>query len=260
MLEVTYYGNATFSVGSEGTTVLVDPYLTANEECPWDAEAVRDREDPDALCVTHAAADHVGEAAELAREDGIPVLTEPATARYLRSEGVPEDRITSVIWGMEAEVGDLSIRVLETRHASIREVDGELVSGVPLSFLFRRAGEGVSPSEDETEPRASVYHMGDTSLFRDLETYGEIHEPDVVLVGVGQAYDAAAAAEGPITPRISELSTEEAVLATRWLGADRAVPMHYIRDERERFLEAMADAEGVPEPVPLDPGESLRVE
>lgn len=246
MLEVTYYGNATFSVASPGTTVLVDPYLTENEECPWDASEVCDREDPDAICVTHAAHDHVGEAADLAREEGIPVLTEPATARYLRSEGVPEERITTVIWGMEARIDDLSVRVLETRHASIREVDDELVSGVPLSFLFRREG-------------ASVYHMGDTSLFRDLETYGDLHEPDVVLVGVGQAYDAAAESEGPITPRISELTTGEAVLATRWLGADRAVPMHYIGDEREQFLEAMADAEGVGEAVPLDPGESLRV-
>ena len=247
MLDVTYYGNATFSIASPGTTVLVDPYLTDNEECPWDAGEVLDREDPDALCVTHAAHDHVGDAAELAREAGIPVLTEPATAHYLRSEGVPEGRITSVIWGMEAEVGELSIRVLETRHASIREVGDELVSGVPLSFLFR-------------EGSASVYHMGDTSIFRDLETYGDLHDPDVVLVGVGQAYDAPAGSEGPITPRISELTTEEAVLATRWLDADRAVPMHYVNDERERFLEAMADAEGVPGAVPLDPGESLRVE
>ena len=247
MLDVTYYGNAAFSIASEETTVLVDPYLTGNEECPWDADEVLDREEPDALCVTHAAHDHVGEAAELAREEGIPVLTEPATARYLRSEGVPDDRTTSVIWGMEAEVGDLSVRVLETRHASIREVEGELVSGVPLSFLLR--------NEDR-----SVYHMGDTSIFRDLETYGDLHDPDVVLVGVGQAYDAPAESEGPITPRISELSTEEAVLATRWLGADRAVPMHYVNDEREQFVEAMADAEDVPEAVPLDPGGSLRVE
>ena len=224
MLDVTYYGNAAFSIASPSTTVLVDPYLTENEECPWDASEVCDRENPDALCVTHAAHDHVGDAPGLAREAGIPVLTEPATARYLRSAGVPEARITTVIWGMEAEVGDLSIRVLETRHASIREVGDELVSGVPLSFLFREGG-------------ASVYHMGDTSIFRDLETYGDLHEPDVVLVGVGQAYDAAAEAEGPITPRISELTTEEAVLATRWLGADRAVPMHYIDDERDRFVE-----------------------
>ena len=262
MLDVTYYGNAAFAVASAGTTVLVDPYLTENEECPWDAGEVLDREDPDAVCVTHAAYDHVGDAAELARDGGLPVLTEPATARYLRSEGVPEDRITSVVWGMEAEIDDLSIRVLEARHVSVREVGDELVSGVPLSFLFRSGGEGRSPSDSAAEPHDgdSVYHMGDTSIFRDLETYGDLHAPDVVLVGVGQARDAPAEADGPIVPRISELTTEEAVLATRWLGADRAVPMHYVNDERERFLDAMADADGVAEAVPLDPGESLRVE
>ena len=262
MLDVTYYGNAAFAIASAGTTVLVDPYLTDSEECPWDASEVIDREDPDAVCVTHAAFDHVGDAPALARDEGLPVLTDPATARYLRSEGVPADRITSVIWGMTAEVGDLSIRILETRHASIHEDDEEFVSGVPLSFLIRTGADGAAPGDDAgaAGTNTSVYHMGDTSLFRDLETYGDLHDPDVVLVGVGQAYDAAAEADGPITPRISELSTEEAVLATRWLGADRAVPMHYVGDERERFLDAMADAGDVPEAVPLDPGESLRVE
>jgi len=246
MQDVTYYGNATFAITGRETTVLVDPYLTANEECPWDAKGVLDRENPDAICVTHVAFDHVGEAAELAREEGLPVLTEPATARYLQSEGVPEDQITSAVWGMEAEIGELSIRILETRHASIREVGDELVSGVPLSFLFRNKG-------------ISVYHMGDTSLFRNLKTYGDLHDPDVVLVGVGQAYDAPAESNGPITRRISELTTDEAILATRWLDADRAVPMHYVNDEREQFLDAMADADDIAEPVPLDPGESLHV-
>lgn len=246
MLDVTYYGNAAFSIASGGTTVLIDPYLTANEECPWDAAEVCDREDPDAICVTHAAFDHVGETADLARDDGVPVLTEPATARYLRSEGVPANQITSVVWGMEAEIGEFSIRILETRHASIRELDGDLVSGVPLSFLVR-SGE------------TSVYHMGDTAIFRDLETYGELHDPTVVLVGVGQAYDASVEADGPITHRISELSTEEAVLATQWLDADRAVPMHFVNDEREDFLAAMANTEEAPRSVALDPGQSLRV-
>jgi len=261
VLDVTYYGNAAFSIASAETTVLVDPYLTDNGECPWVASEVLDREDPDACCVTHAAFDHVGDAAELARDERVPVLADPATARYLRSEGVPDDRITSVVWGMEAEIGDLSVRVLETRHASIWEDDDEFVSGVPLSFLFRDdGGLDRDAAPGGAESTASVYHMGDTSIFRDLETYGDLHDPDVVLVGVGQAYDAPAAADGPITPRISELSTGEAVLATRWLDADRAVPMHYVNDERQRFLDAMADAEGVPDPAPLDPGESLRVE
>jgi len=247
MIDVTYYGNATFAIASADTTVLVDPYLTANEECPWDAAEVIDRENPDALCVTHVAFDHVGEAAELARDEGLPVLTESATARYLQSEGVPDDRITSVVWGMQAEIGDLSIRILESRHASVWETDEELVTGVPLSFLFRHDG-------------AIVYHMGDTAIFSDLKLYGELHDPDVVLVGVGQAYDAPARSEGPVVRRIHELSTEEAVMATRWLDADRAVPMHYVNDEREQFLDAMADASDVADPVPLDPGESLRVD
>lgn len=57
---------------------------------------------------------------------------------------------------MEADIGDLSIRILETRHASIREVVGELVSGVPLSFLFRTDGNSVHHATTE-HSRLSVY-------------------------------------------------------------------------------------------------------
>lgn len=247
MLEITFYGNATFSLSSASTTVIVDPYLTDNPECPWTVEEVVERERPDAVCVTHVAFDHVGDAPTLASEHGLPVITEPATAHYLRTEGVRERRISQVVWGMEASVGDLAIRVLEARHSSTREIDGTLVTGVPLSFLVRRGN-------------ASAYHMGDTSLFRDLETFGDLYDPDVTLIGVGQAFDATAETDGPVTRDISELATDEAVLAAQWIGSERVVPMHYLPDEREQFIRALEAASDAPTAVPLDPGESVRID
>lgn len=244
-LEVTFYGNAAFSISSETTTVLVDPYLTENEECPWTAEEIAERERPDAVCVTHAAFDHVGDTPTLASGDGLPVITEPATRRSLLEAGVSDDTVTEVLWGMRARVGDLTIRALEAHHASVTTVDGALATGVPLSFLV-------------TCGDASVYHMGDTSLFRDIKTFGELYDPDVALLGVGQAYDAAAEADGPVTPDISELSTDEALLAARWAGSDRIVPMHYLPEERDAFVERLG-ADGGPTVAPLDPGESIHV-
>jgi len=246
MLEATFFGNATVSITTGETTVLVDPYLTENEECPWDANTVVERENPDAICITHAAFDHVGDAVTIVSNYQLPVITEPATAHYLRLEGISDELITTGVWGMTATVGDLSIRLLEAHHASSRVHDGALLSGIPLSFLFN---DGDS----------SIYHMGDTSISRDLETFGSLYQPDAVFIGVGQAFDCDHESNGPVSLNISELTTSEAAKATRWLNCRFAVPMHYVSGEREAFLDLMAETEDTPEVVPLDPGESLKI-
>jgi L-ascorbate metabolism protein UlaG (beta-lactamase superfamily) len=201
---------------------------------------------PDAICVSHIAWDHVGDTATIAAEYSLPVITEPATKFFLEYHGIPEDQIHLGIWGMEAFVGELSIRILEAHHESFTELEGHLLTGHPLSFLV---------SNGET----AVHHLGDTSLFRDLRTYGELYEPDAAMIGVGQAYDAAARVDGPVTRNIAELTTEEAVLATKWLGVDAAVPMHCLPDEERAFVDEMGANSDAPEAVALEPGESLTV-
>jgi L-ascorbate metabolism protein UlaG (beta-lactamase superfamily) len=242
MVELTYFGNAAFAVTSAETTLLVDPYVSENPECPDGLDDVLARlGGVDAVCVTHAAYDHLGDAPTLATAHGVPVITEPATAHYLHRNGVPEDRTTALVWGQTATVGDFDVRALEARHVSIRPVDGDLLTGQPLAFLV---------SHDE----ASVVHTGDTSIFGDLRLFGELYDPDVALVGVGQAraYDTE-----PVGRNVAELTTEEAVLVSTWLDPDRVVPMHYLPPEREAFVEAMETTADAPAVRPMDPGGTL---
>ena len=246
MLTLTYLGNAACAIDDGSAGVLVDPYLSDNEEWPHGVEEALEAAGPvDGVLVTHVADDHVGDAATLALEHDLPVVSEPATVHALSAAGVPEDRLSTVVWGQAVEVGGLRVRVLEARHASSTSVEGRLVSGQPVSFLVSSGG-------------TSIYHLGDTSIHRDLELFGALYDPDVALVGVGQAYPGQEKAV-PFPKNIAELTTDEAVLASRWVGADRVVPIHYLPDERERFLEAIGAASDVPEAVPLDPGESLTV-
>lgn len=244
MVELTYLGNSAFVVASGETTLLVDPYVSENPECPYALDELLARVgDVDAVCVTHAAYDHLGDCLTLASDHGIPVITEPATVRYLHQNGVPEERTTLLVWGQTATVGDFSVRALEARHVSMREVDDELVTGVPLAFLL---GDG--------EKR--VVHTGDTSIFSDLKLFGDLYDPDVALVGVGQAraYDTE-----PVGRNVAELTTDEAVLVATWLDSEQVVPMHYLPPEREAFVEALDGSDGAPTVRPLDPGETLSV-
>jgi len=243
MVELTFLGNAAFAVESGATTLLVDPYVTDNPECPYDLPEVLDRVGPvDAACVTHAAADHLGDALALATDHGVPVVTEPATERYLHENGVDDGMTTLLVWGQTATVGETTVRALEAHHVSIRTVGDDLVSGLPLAFLV-----------DDGETR--VLHLGDTAIFGDLRLFSDLYDPDVVLVGVGQAraYDTE-----PVGRNVAELTTEEAVLVSTWFDGV-VVPMHYLPPEREAFVEAMAAAEDAPPVRPLDPGGTLVV-
>lgn len=241
---VTYYGNAVCSIAIGSDTVLVDPYISGNDEHDLTVAEVVEAEAPDAVLVTHSAHDHIGDAETIAKEYDVPVLTEPAAGHYLEARGVPAELVTTVVWGMTASIGGLSIRILEAHHVSITEHEGELLSGHPLSFL-------VSDGDH------SVYHMGDTSIFSDLQLVGELHDPDAICIGVGQAYDAAAETDERIEKNIAELSTDEAVMAADWIDPTYVVPIHYIVDERAAFLEALAASPADAEAAPLDVGESL---
>ena len=70
--QLTFFGVAGYQiVKPDGTTILVDPFLEANPECPI---KVKDLEKVDLILVTHGAFDHVGDAAEIARKFKAPVV------------------------------------------------------------------------------------------------------------------------------------------------------------------------------------------
>lgn len=251
MLELTYLGNATFGVAGDETALVIDPFITENPECPYDIDESLDLigdgdVDIDAVCVTHLGYDHVGDAVTLAAEYDLPVLTEPGTAHYLRHHDVPDTQITQLAPGMTAHIGTLTVRALTAKHISTTVIDDQLVTGEPLGFLV---GDG----------ERSVYHLGDTALFSDLELFGDRYDPDVALIGVGQAHSEVDS-DGPVTRVIHELTTDEAVTVAQWIDSETVVPMHYLPDERTAFLDAMAAAEDTPTVAPLDPGETLSIE
>lgn len=242
MLTLTYLGNACFEIAAGSGRLLVDPYLSENDETDYDVDTYLD-DGPalDALCVTHLAYDHFGDCAELARELSVPVITEPAAGYVLERLGIPDEQIYTIVWGMTATVADLTVRALEAHHISTRPLGDEHVTGLPLSFL-------ISDGEH------TVYHLGDTSIFSDLELFGRLYAPDVSLIGVGQARRTP---DGPVGKNIAELTTEEAVMVAEWLGSDTVIPMHYLPAERDAFVKAMASTVDAPAVVPLDPGEEF---
>ena len=227
-----YYGLSSFELIDGDSRLLVDPWVT---EPDWTNAVISDFEDVDALFVTHGAYDHLGDTVPIAEASSATVYTEPAVADHLMSEGLPESQVDRVIWGNALEAAGVSVRVLETRHLSYFKSDSQRLSGMPLGFHFEFGD-------------ASVYYVGDTSLFSDLELFVDRHEPDVVLLPVGGA-------PGDRAP----LPPDDAAVAASRLAVDTVIPVHYVPgseevDQFRAYLEGQTDGEP-PEIRQLSPGE-----
>lgn len=207
---IEYYGLSSFAIEYGQTRLLVDPWLFDPE---WSDLELAEFEDVDHIFVTHGAYDHLADASPIASTSGATVYTEPAVADHLVDEGLPSDQVERRIWGNAFEIDNIGVRVLETRHLSYFESSGQRVSGIPLGFHFEF-------------PDASLYYVGDTSLFSDLELFVRRNDPDVVILPVGSA-------PGDLAP----LPPRDAAIAASWFDVDSVIPVHYVpgSDEVEIF-------------------------
>lgn len=197
-MDLTYWGQSAFQLSDGDTTLLIDPWIAENPHCD---RSVDEFDGIDAVLVTHGAHDHVGDAPTIARRNDAPLLCDPATAAVLTRRGFPEELVEGHVWGPKLERDGWSVKVLEARHVSAWPDEG--IIGPPNAYLVSIGGE-------------TVYHMGDTSIFRDIELFGDLYEPTIALIPVGGA-----------ATYYPELYPDEAALVAEWIDADRVVPMHY---------------------------------
>src|ERR671913_170785 len=85
-----------------------------------------------------------------------------------------------------------------------------------FSYLQRQGIENAMPIQKggtiEFESGFKLYHAGDTAVFGDMRLIGEIYNPDLALLPIGNQV---------------VMSPLEAAHAARLLGVEHVVPMHY---------------------------------
>jgi L-ascorbate metabolism protein UlaG (beta-lactamase superfamily) len=210
---ITFWGAAGFEIIWTGKRVLIDPFLTGNPAAPL---APEDVEMPDLILVSHAAFDHVGDTAAIAKRTGAPVVCGGDVRILLMDQGVDGDQIQATVWGIVTEVAGLAVRPVECHHWSMSRLSsGETLSGTPLAFVF------------ETEPGVRIYHYGDTAIF-DMRLIGELYRPTVGLLGCTNPQELEQLVPGPGRFLTGEMSPDEAARAAEMLGVEAAVACHYL--------------------------------
>jgi L-ascorbate metabolism protein UlaG (beta-lactamase superfamily) len=244
-----YFGAAGFEITGPTHRILIDPFLGDNPAAPVSPD---DLEPPDVLLISHAAFDHYGDSARIAKRTGAPIVCDAAVMAMLMDEGVPRDQIRITTWGIVVEVAGLLVRPVECHHWSAGTLkDGRAVVGNPMAFIV------------ETEPGVRIYHYGDTCVF-DMRLIGELYRPTVGLLGCTVPHELAATLPGPGRLVTGEMDADEAARTAEMLGLDIAVACHYltIDPEVERFVELVSkyDTTGKRKVVAPEVGDVLVVD
>ena len=195
---ITYLGHAAFRITTAGGEHLViDPYLTNNPQTPEDLKRVGEL---DTILITHGHYDHFDDVESLAAQTGAATLSNFEIMSYLQRQGV--ETAQPIMKGGTAQIGGVKVTATNAFHSSsIAMDDGTYIyAGEPLGFVL------------EFESGFKLYHAGDTCLFGDMQLIGELYNPDLALLPIGDRLTM-----GPL----------EAAHAVRLLGVDHVVPMHY---------------------------------
>lgn len=237
-IELRYFGNSAFELTSEkGLHVVIDPCLTGVQGRGVSPFQPSELSRVDLILISHGAGDHLGDTLAIVKEHQCLIFCGAVVAYHLRRSGIPAENIHTVAWGARVDFKGISIRSVEAHHASFLFTDDTVLTGLPMGFIIN------------TESGLGVYHAGDTSIFRDLELFGQLYKPQIGILPVGAfpGFDA-------------DLPPEEAALVAKWMKLKVAIPMHFPWDstEGEQFVTAVSKEAPETRAVLLKPGQSFK--
>ncbi|WP_295967465.1 metal-dependent hydrolase [uncultured Bartonella sp.] len=174
-MKITWLGHAAFRVEVGKSVILIDPFLTGNPAAKG-LDIKKAVEGVTHIALTHGHSDHVGDTIAIAKEKNVPVTANADLAAWLQSQGV-ENVVPGNAGGTQPHDG-YSITFVNAIHSSAM-LTGNGVSqclGNPngLVFHFNNA--------------PTLYHMGDTDIFSDMQLIDELHEPEIGIVPVGDFF------------------------------------------------------------------------
>jgi L-ascorbate metabolism protein UlaG (beta-lactamase superfamily) len=196
-LAITWLGHSTFLVRTPGgKRLLFDPWLTNNPSCP---EEFRKTPGLDLILVSHGHFDHIEDLVRVARESGAAVVGIFEVCDWLGRKGL--QNLAPMNKGGSQEIAGLRITMTDARHSSGFVDNGQMVyMGEPAGYVVR------------LEDGRTIYYSGDTCLFGDMRLIGELYQPEIAFLPIGDRFT---------------MDPVQAAKACELLGVRQVVPMHW---------------------------------
>ena len=215
-MKLTYHGQSTVTIETNGHHIVIDPFFSGNDHAMTKPEDVK----ADFILLTHAHADHMLDAEDIAKATGATIVATHELATYLSFKGL---NVHPMNLGGQFEFPFGKVKMTQAFHSSsIIDEEKQTITymGMPAGFLLT--------IEDKV-----IYHAGDTALFGDMALYGAHYDIDLAFLPIGDNYT---------------MGPDDALVAADMLQAKAVVPVHYdtfdlIKQDAEAFC-ANLEAQG----------------
>ncbi len=229
---LTWLGHGTFKLRTRGAkTVLLDPWVEGNPACPRDQKNL---DAIDVMTISHGHGDHMSDVVTLAKKFKPTIVCNYEIHLFLSKKGV--SHTSPMNKGGTQEVDGVRFTMVQALHSSGIEDGGQVIYG-------GEAAGFIITLEDGTR----LYHAGDTGPFSDMTLIGELYQPEIAILPVGDLFT---------------MGPREAAWAAGAVKAKYIVPAHHstfpaLTGTPEALREEMKKLGLKAEVVALRPGESL---
>jgi L-ascorbate metabolism protein UlaG (beta-lactamase superfamily) len=189
-MDIRFLGHACFELSDGDTRVLIDPFLSQNPKAPVGPDDV----EPTHIFLTHGHFDHWGDVVDIAKRTNAQCVGLAELANELQGEGI--DNVADPNIGGTVEFEGGWVRLVPAWHTSTTPSGTATIAS---GLVIELGG-------------TTVYHLGDTGLFSDLQLVGRRDSLDVALIPIGGHYT---------------MDRHDAVHAAELVAAKQVIPCHY---------------------------------
>lgn len=190
-MKITFYGHAALGIEINGTSLVVDPFITPNEKsAAIDVDALK----ADYILITHAHQDHIYDVERIARNTGAVVVSNYEIATYYANKGLEMHPMNH---GGSWEFDFGKVKYVNAVHTSSFP-DGTY-GGQPGGFVI------------EGEHR-NIYIAGDTALTMDMKLIPMQTQLDLAILPIGDNFT---------------MGVDDAIVASDFLECDKVLGYHY---------------------------------
>ncbi|HWH72331.1 MAG TPA: metal-dependent hydrolase [Candidatus Sulfotelmatobacter sp.] len=191
-MKVTYYGHACFAAQVANRTLLFDPFITGNEL----ARNIDVRQIPaDYILISHGHADHMADAADIARRTGATIISNFEITVWFAKQGLEKTHPLNHGGGYRFDFG--RVKFVNALHSS--SLPDGTYGGNPGGFVVE-------------SPEANFYYAGDTALTLDMQLIGEATKLTFAALPLGDNFT---------------MDVEDAIRAAEFVGCNQILGLHY---------------------------------